>query len=414
MDALPYGTPPRWWPPRLSRFWMRVLRAYRLTVRHRRQERLLGVDVRGADHVRRALADGCGVLITPKHYGHADAFVMLEAAEQVGRPFTYLVGWQVFQLLSPVGRWVLQRHGCFSIDREGHDLRAFRQAVALVKQGRNPLVVFTEGEIYHNGDKVYPFRTGAAMIGLTAAKRGERPVVCVPAALRYRLAEDPTPHLLPLMARLEDWVTGRTRPGRPLAARLRAFAHDLLALRERQYLGHEQQGAFAERISDLTEAMLRRLEGRHGERTRDLDVPDRVTQLRRRLIKLQEEAPEDDPRRAGWREEMDELFVVTQLYSYLHDWDEDELSPERMAELCDKFEEDVLGAPTATVRAAKRASVLFGPPVAVPRVPAKREAARALTDTLQARVQELVDELRGVRVPAARRQPAAVPQPTPA
>ena len=165
MDTLPYGTPPRWWEPRLSRFWMRVIRAARLMIRHRREQRLLGVDVSGLGPVRAALAAGAGVVLVTKHAGHADAFVMLEAAERVGRPFTYLVGWQVFQLLSPVGRWVIQRHGCFSIDREGYDLRAFRQAVELVQQGQNPLVVFAEGEIYHNSDWVAPLRTGAAKRG---------------------------------------------------------------------------------------------------------------------------------------------------------------------------------------------------------------------------------------------------------
>ncbi len=136
MDALPYGSPPRWWGPRLSRFWMRVIRPVRLMMRHRRQERVLGVNVLGMEHVRRALADGCGILIAAKHVGHADAFVMLEAAEQVGRPFTYMTGWQVFQLLGPIGSWVIQRHGCFSINREGHDLRAVRQAVDLVQEGK--------------------------------------------------------------------------------------------------------------------------------------------------------------------------------------------------------------------------------------------------------------------------------------
>src|SRR3954451_13256546 len=103
MDRLPYGTPPRYWEPRLSRFWMRVIRPVRLMLRHRRQERMLGVEVRGAEHVRAALAAGSGVLLAVKHVGHADAFVLLEAAEQVGRHFTYLVGWQVFALLGPVG-----------------------------------------------------------------------------------------------------------------------------------------------------------------------------------------------------------------------------------------------------------------------------------------------------------------------
>jgi hypothetical protein len=330
---------------------------------------------------------------------------MLEAAEQVGRPFTYMVGWQVFQLLSPLGRWVIQRHGCFSIDREGHDLRAFRQAVELVQQGQNPLVIFAEGEVYHNCDWVAPFRTGAAAIALTAAGRGERPVVCIPAALRYRLAEDPTPHLLPLMDTLEEKVLGRARPGRPLAERVHDFGTALIGLRERQYLGRERQGAFGERIGVLTNAILRRLEERYGERRRDLDVPDRVTQLRRGIIKVVEGLPPADPQRGQCQADMGDLSVVVQLYSYTHDYDLGPLAPERVAEILDKFEEDVLGAPTATVRASNRATVLFGPAVVVPRRGAKKDAVQALTGTLERQVQALVDELRGGRAaPAAERR----------
>ena len=40
MDTLPYGTPPRWWAPRLNRFWMRVIRPVRVMLRTRRQERV--------------------------------------------------------------------------------------------------------------------------------------------------------------------------------------------------------------------------------------------------------------------------------------------------------------------------------------------------------------------------------------
>jgi 1-acyl-sn-glycerol-3-phosphate acyltransferase len=376
---------------------MRVIRAARLLIRVRRQERMLGVDVRGAEHVRAALAAGCGVLLACKHVGHADAFVMLEAAERVGRHFTYLVAWQVFQLLGPVGSWVIQRHGCFSIDREGFDLRAFREAVELVQQGRNPLVVFAEGEVYHNMDWVAPLRTGAAAIALTAAGRGPRPVVCIPVGMRYRLAEDPTPHLLPLMACLEEEVLGSARPGRPLPERVRDFAEALLARREQEYLGHAGKGDFPGRIGALTETILRRLEDRHGESARDLDLPDRVTQLRRRLIKHLEELSENDPQRERLQRDMDDLARAVELFSYTHDYDLGPLSPERVSEILDKFEEDVLGAETATVRAARRATVLFGAPVEVPRVPVKKEPVRALTERLQRELQVLVDHLRGAR-----------------
>ena len=41
----------------------------------------------------------------------------------------FLTAWQVFQMSSSYERWVLQVHGCFSINREANDLQAFKQAV---------------------------------------------------------------------------------------------------------------------------------------------------------------------------------------------------------------------------------------------------------------------------------------------
>jgi 1-acyl-sn-glycerol-3-phosphate acyltransferase len=181
-------------------------------LRHRRRERLREIEVEGLDHLRAAVAQDCGVLIASNHGGHADAFIMLAAADQLGRPFTYMVAWQSLLLLGPVGRWILRRHGCFSVDREGHDVRAFRQAVDLVQSGSHPLVIFAEGEVYHNNDKVYPFRPGAAAIALAAARRAHRPVVCVPAAIRYSYLADPTPHLVPLLDRLERRLGVRAQP----------------------------------------------------------------------------------------------------------------------------------------------------------------------------------------------------------
>src|SRR5437588_32455 len=128
MDKIPYATPPCWWPPEPRPIFTAFLRSVRLR-RQRRVERLVHVTVRGLEHVRDAVDQDQGVVITPKHAGHADAFVMLTAADQLGRQFYYLVGWQVFHLLGPLESWVLRTHGCFSVDREGNDRRAFRQAV---------------------------------------------------------------------------------------------------------------------------------------------------------------------------------------------------------------------------------------------------------------------------------------------
>jgi len=84
---------------------------------------------------------------------------------------------------------------------------------------------------------------------------------------------------------------------------------------------------------------------------------------------------------------------VVQLFSYPGDYVAEKPSIERLAETLDKFEEDLLGKYSATVRSARRATVRFGEPVAVETGRSRREAARVLTDTLERRVQEMLDEL---------------------
>src|SRR5690242_11985108 len=124
MDALPYATPPRWWAPNLRPFFVRAIRPLRILMRQRWQEGVHAVEVRGLEHLREPVGRGQGVVITPNHAHHSDPMVMLRAADALGRPFYYMVAWQSFPLLGRVASWVIQRHGSFSVDREGTDLRA--------------------------------------------------------------------------------------------------------------------------------------------------------------------------------------------------------------------------------------------------------------------------------------------------
>jgi 1-acyl-sn-glycerol-3-phosphate acyltransferase len=259
MDALPYATPPQWWAPNLRPFFVRAIRPLRILIRQRWQEGVCAVEVRGLEHLREAAGRDQGVVITANHAHHSDPFVMLRAGDALGRPFFYMVAWQSFLLLSPLARWVIQRHGSFSVDREGTDLRAFRQAVEVVRAKRNPLVIFAEGEVYHDSERVRPFRQGAAAIALAALRRAPRPVVCVPAAIRYRYLDDPTPELLPLVGAMERELLGGPRRDRPLAERLAHLAETVLARREWEFLGRAETGPFTRRAAALTETILRSL-----------------------------------------------------------------------------------------------------------------------------------------------------------
>src|SRR5688572_22445972 len=61
MNRQPYQTPPRWWSPRISSKWMPVWPRRRAP----REHGLTQVELHGVEHLRQALADGHGVLITP-------------------------------------------------------------------------------------------------------------------------------------------------------------------------------------------------------------------------------------------------------------------------------------------------------------------------------------------------------------
>jgi 1-acyl-sn-glycerol-3-phosphate acyltransferase len=375
MNIQPFDRPPHWWSPKLSRGWVFLWRL---------------------EHLSKAIAQGCGVLITPNHSGHADPLILYKAADQIGCCFYFMAAWQVFAKLSPVRRMILRQHGCFSVDREGSDMRAFRQAVEILQNRTNPLVIFPEGEVYHLNDRVTPFNEGPAAIAMTAAKDQRRSVVCVPCGIKYQYTDDPTEELVELMGRLEDRILWRVRDDLPLAERIYRFAEGALALKELEYLGHAQKGPLPNRINSLSDQVLSKLEERYKRSAKDLTLPKRVKMLRREAIKLQGASDENSQQREQARLDIEDLFFVTQLFSYPGDYVAGKATIERMAETLDKFEEDVLKLPTATIRGSRRAVVSFGEGIIVERGRDKGDAIHSLTEMFEQKVQVLLD---GIKLP---------------
>jgi 1-acyl-sn-glycerol-3-phosphate acyltransferase len=381
-----------------------------------RRQRIVELQVQGIEHVQRALADGAGVLVTPNHSFHYDSYVLIEASHRVGRPFHFLTAWQVFAMSRWLEQRVLQRHGCFSINREANDLTAFKTAVEILRADPHPLVIFPEGDIYHNNDRVTPFRDGAAAIAMAAAKKADRPIVCIPAALKCFYVDDPSEQLKRLMTRLEESLHWRPRPDLPLLDRIYRFAEGLLALKEYEELGQPQAGRVPERTVHLAETVVSRLERRHQVPCRGGCIPERVKEVRRAVIKAIEQdgtTPETKSRLAN---DLEDLFFVIQLFSYPGDYVAQRPTIERIAETLDKFEEDVLRADTPGIRGTRRAVVRFGEPIPVPKEREGKGAVERWTELVEGRVQGLLDEINGVpaashRVPPPLAMPASI-QPT--
>ncbi len=391
MNRQPFETPPQWWPPKLSPLMIRVWRGLR-RYQQIQQHRLLEIDVRGGEHLQAAIEAGQGVVVTPNHSSHADSYVLYHAAEVLKSPLYFMTAWQVFGMSSRLESWIMQHHGCFSVDREGTDMRAFKQAIDILQNQPHPLVIFPEGEVYHLNERITPFREGTASIAMTAARKAQRPIVVVPCAIRYTYLTDPTAELLGVMAQLEERAYWRVRSDLPLEDRIYRFADGMIALKEVEYLGCSQPGSLDERIAHLSDHILQQLAQRHGLiETAGQIIPERVKKLRRHVIAQLDAIEKTDPGREQLRKDMDELFLVVQMFSYPGNYVSERPTVERMAETIDKFEEDFLDAPTAGIRATRSSVVTFGEPVPVP-VTRDRAAGAELTRELERRVQWLLDE----------------------
>ena len=390
MDRTRFEKPPRWWGPMLSPFCVRMGRPFRRWVQVHTQQ-LIRIEVHGLEHLKQAVDDGDSVLITPNHSGHADAIVMSHAADLLEMPFYFMTAWQVLGLKNIFRRTLFRLHGCFSVDREGTDLRAFKQAVEILQFKPHPLVIFPEGEVYHLNERVTPFREGPATMALAAARKTERNIVCIPCGIRYHYLEDPTRELLKVMDRLEQEMFWRPRPHLPLQQRVYQLAEGLLALKELEFLGQTCEGSIPDRVTNLAKGILCPMEKRYGISSTSSTVPERVKVCRQRAIKERVDLQDDATQHREYLNDLDDLFLVVQLFSYPGDYVSEKASIERLAETLDKFEEDVLGAQTATIRAARQATVSFGEPIAVT-ANRKKGAGGELTQLLEQSVQSLLDQ----------------------
>jgi 1-acyl-sn-glycerol-3-phosphate acyltransferase len=397
-DQLPY----EFIPPRLSRFWF-WLGGFYNSLRMRREQRIAEIHAPNMDRLRSLLHHGDSILLTPNHADHADVYVLYELSRRLKQPFCYLAAYQIF---TGAARWILPRVGVFSIDREGADLSAFKQAVGTLAEGKYPLVIFPEGEIYRVAERVTPLREGAFAIAAGAAKKlgdSSRKLWIVPVGLCYRFLDghDPLPELHALMAKLESRFTWRVQDHMRLPERILHFADGALSLKEVEYLGTPASGTFKERAANLMEQILAPIEARRLKGRRSATIPERVKDLRQACLETLEN-PENlatSPAALEARRDLDDLFVVMQIFSYPADYMRVNPTVERISETLMKAEEDFLGVDQAPPRAPRRALVRFGEPIDLTeRIRASgqarsRQLVPALTAEIEGQLQALLDAM---------------------
>jgi len=186
----------------------------------------------------RALA-GERTIICPNHSSWDDTDMIFAFSSLVKENFNYLAAWEVLHSHFGYRTW-LQHVGCYSIIRGYPDRASFRATRDLLIKGKHKIVIFPEGEISHDSANLLPIKAGMSQMAFSALRKLEKdgltaPVYILPLALRYKIRGDARPALEEAMAHLEKALSLHVDHTVPLYLRIKKASRVLLSNLEREY-----------------------------------------------------------------------------------------------------------------------------------------------------------------------------------
>jgi len=365
MQNIIIDKPYKFVPPNYGKIWPKVFQPI-LRPLLRRQHGLERIEFAGLEHLRASLDAGRGILLAPNHCRPCDPLVMGLLNGELGRKLFIMASWHLF-MQGRLMAWLLPRLGAFSVYREGMDSASLKEAVAILRDARGPLIVFPEGIVSRSNEQLQRLNDGVAFIARSAARQGGksgRQVVIHPVALRYSYGGDLLQTAGEVLSGIEARLTWPSKSSAPLRERIFAIGEALMGLKELEYLKAPQTGSLLERRGRLIDAILAPLEAEWKVAKRDADVPNRVRALRSAILPEMAGGSLSEAERARRWGQLADLYLAQQLCLYPPDYVTRRPTAERIMETLERFEEDLTDA--CAVHGPLSVRVRVGPPLPVP------------------------------------------------
>lgn len=290
-----------------------------------------------------------GLILTPNHADETDPRICFEVSRKAKQQFFFMCNREAFHELRGFAGWVLQRIGAYSVERGGHDSRAKQYSIDIVKESKNTLVIFPEGEIFYLNQSLQPFHSGAIEIGMQAIieKRVTDPswtTFLIPMSIRYHyvvsIKEELEKRIRRMEVHLEKHYTGATAQ-----SRLTGIMNDAITEKERRHHiapESEHLGEVAGRVEYLRTALLAEVaikyKGSYKDQARTIDQAFQLS------AHLREELSQtiSQEHQAEYKEDLSTLQEVQHLVAWHPDYVKENPSPERIAEMVIKLERELL------------------------------------------------------------------------
>ena len=334
----------RFVPPRFSPFWARIIQWY-LPAFLRRSSGITSWNCVGTERLTASLKAGCGVLLASNHCRPCDPMVLGLLSRQAARPFHVMASWHLF-MQSRALSFLLPRLGGFSVYREGLDRESLKCATRILAEARFPLVIFPEGFVTRNNDRLMNLMDGVAFLARAAARqRAASPlpgkVVLHPVFVRYFFEGDLAETIAPVLQKIEARLSWKPQSHLPLCDRIVKAGHALLALKEMEYFGATQSGEVRERLAHLLDHLLKPLEQEWTGGRREPDPMTRIKLLRTAILSEMVHGELDEGESARRWRQLADLYLAQQLHCYSGDYLADAPPPERLLEMVERYEEDL-------------------------------------------------------------------------
>ncbi len=330
-------------PPVESDWWVWVLR-FRLASYLDKSFKVSTHECRNVARLRKSIDDGYGVLLAPNHSRLSDPLIMGLLAGELGRNVLTMASWHLFKE-GWYQRAMLRRLGAFSVYREGNDRQSVNFAIDTLVAGRRPLVMFPEGAVSRHCDVVMELMDGPGFIARQATKRrekkGKKPVVVHPIAIRYSFDGNPYAAVADDLARLERNFSWEPQTHLSTPRRLRKLGEAILAVKEVEYTGTVRTGNPFDRVETLAMETLGNLEKKWGITDHSGGIVSRVKAVRSAILPdMIAKKVTAEERAERWRD-LGACYYAQQMAHYPRTYVVDGPNlPERILETVERLEED--------------------------------------------------------------------------
>ncbi len=304
---------------------------------------------------------GQRLLLLPNHPTEDDPYVFIELSRKLNVVFNGVAAREVFDWDGGLRGKLIQWLGAYSLIRGALDRESFKMTKDLLVKGKNPLVVFIEGEISNENDTLIPFEPGVIQLAFWAQEElivqdcSLTPSIHVaPIALKYLYEGKAEQLIAKSIGDLEN-ALGLTESNQSNYQRLLLIGEKILAIQEKRLNLPSQGLSLDERIEKVKIKIIEKME--HFLDIKALSnasLLDRIRAIRNKIDK-QIYAYSDEPSFSDYelrmldhqRESFAEFYVeLDRLINFLvlHDgYIAEKATPERYVEVIRRIENEVYG-----------------------------------------------------------------------